>query len=116
LLSEPQPDLAVFKPRADFYAKKHPTIKDVLFIVEVSDTTLSYDQKIKLPRYAAAAIPEVWIEDLKAEVLHVYRKPTGETYKSAQKLYPGDSVSPLCLSDATFGVDELLNTDFATRE
>jgi len=44
----------VYKPRPDFYAKKRPTLKDVLFIVEVPDTTLSYDQKIKLPRYAAA--------------------------------------------------------------
>jgi Uma2 family endonuclease len=110
--TEPEPDVVVFKGRADFYAKKRPTPKDVLFIVEVSDTTLSYDQKIKLPRYAAAGIPEVWIEDLKNEVLHVYRDLSGKTYKSVQMLHPGDSVSPVAFPDITFQVDELLTTDF----
>jgi Uma2 family endonuclease len=56
--SEPQPDIVVFKPRADFYATKIPLPKDVLFIVEVSDSSLAIDQKVKLPRYAAAGIPD----------------------------------------------------------
>src|SRR2546426_1442522 len=43
--TEPEPDLVVFKPRADFYAKKQPALEDVLLVVEVSDTTLSYDRK-----------------------------------------------------------------------
>ncbi len=75
--TEPQPDVVVFKPRSDFYAKKRPTTKDLLFIVEVSDTTLSYDRKIKLPRYAEAGIPELWIEDLKNDVIQVHRDPSG---------------------------------------
>ena len=56
--TEPQPDVVVFKPRADFYAKKKPVPADVLFTVEVADTTLAYDRNIKLPQYAAAGIPE----------------------------------------------------------
>ena len=47
--TEPEPDLVIFKPRADFYAQKRPTPADVFFIVEVSDTSLTYDQRIKLP-------------------------------------------------------------------
>jgi Uma2 family endonuclease len=101
----------VFKPRADFYAKKKPAPDDILFTVEVADTSLSYDRKTKLPRYAAAGIPEVWIEDLKNDLLHVYREPVGKTYNVALTLHAGDSVSPLPFPDASFRVEELLSTD-----
>ncbi|PYS10504.1 MAG: Uma2 family endonuclease, partial [Acidobacteria bacterium] len=86
--TEPQPDLVVFKPRADFYAKKEPVPEDVLFMVEIAETTLSYDRKIKLPRYAAAGIPEFWIGDLKNDILHVYRNPGRETNNIALILHP----------------------------
>jgi len=109
--TEPQPDLVVFKPRADFYAKRQPVSDDVLFMVEIADTTLSYDRKIKLPRYAAAGIPEVWIAELKNDILHVHREPSGETYNPALILHPPDSISPLAFPDITFQVGELLSTD-----
>ena len=63
--TEPQPDLVVLKSRKDFYASKKPEPADALLVVEVADTSLSYDRDVKLPRYAAAGVPEVWIEDLK---------------------------------------------------
>jgi len=109
--TEPQPDVVVFKPRADFYARKKPTPEDVLFTVEVADTSLSYDRKVKLPRFAAAGIPEVWIEDLKNNLLLVHRDPSGETYHTVLTLRAADSVSPLAFPDVSFRVDELLSTD-----
>ncbi|PYS00123.1 MAG: Uma2 family endonuclease [Acidobacteria bacterium] len=109
--TEPQPDLVVFKPRADFYAKKEPVPEDVLFMVEIAETTLSYDRKIKLPRYAAAGIPEFWIGDLKNDILHVYRNPGRETYNIALILHPSESISPLAFPDVTFQVGELLSID-----
>ena len=109
--TEPQPDLVVFKPRADFYAKKEPVPEDVLFMVEIAETTLSYDRKIKLPRYAAAGIPEFWIGDLKNDILHVYRNPGRETYNIALILHPSESILPLAFPDVTFQVGELLSTD-----
>jgi len=57
--SEPQPDIALLRPRADFYRTTHPTITDVLLVVEVADTTLAYDTQIKLPLYAHHHISEV---------------------------------------------------------
>jgi Uma2 family endonuclease len=110
--TEPQPDIVVFAPRSDFYAKKRPTTKDLLFIVEVSDTTLSYDRKIKLPSYAEANIREVWIEDLKNGVLHVHRDPAGSAYEAIRVLRPDDVVSPLVFPYITFRVGELLSTDY----
>ena len=109
--TEPQPDVVVYKPSADFYAARRRTAGDVLFLVEVSDSTLSLDQKVKLPRFAAAGIPEVWIEDLQHDLLFVYREPRGETYDTVLTLRPGDSVSPAAFPDVKFSVQELLSTD-----
>ena len=106
--TEPQPDLVVLKPRADFYSGKRPVAKDVLFIVEVSDSSLAYDQEIKLPRFAAAGIPEVWIEDLQNDLLLVYRGLKGAKYTDTQTLRAGDAVSSVSLPDVSFRVADLL--------
>jgi Uma2 family endonuclease len=67
--SEPEPDLAVLDFREDYYAKAHPQPKDIHLLIEVADTSLDKDQKVKLPLYAAAGIPEVWIVNLPEQQL-----------------------------------------------
>ena len=47
--SQPQPDLAILRPRADFYAAAHPGPADVLLVIEVADTTLAFDLDVKVP-------------------------------------------------------------------
>ena len=79
-LSEPEPDLMLLKPRADFYADAHPTAADVLLLVEVADTSARYDREIKLPLYARHGVREVWIVDLEARLLRICRLPAGEAY------------------------------------
>jgi hypothetical protein len=59
--SEPQPDVMLLRYRADSYARHHATPGNVLLQIEVPDTILAYDQKVKLPLYARAAIVETWI-------------------------------------------------------
>ena len=105
--SEPQPDVIVLKPRDDFYDGRW-TPQDVLLVVEVSDTTLKYDREVKLPRYAVAGIPEVWIADVNENVLLVYREPVGDRYKTGLTFHRSDSVSPLAFPDSVFKVEELL--------
>jgi Uma2 family endonuclease len=80
-LSEPQPDLAVVKPRADDYTGAHPTGADTLLIVEVSETSFRYDRQIKVPLYAEHKIPEVWIVDLKSGQIHFFRVPAPGGYE-----------------------------------
>ena len=58
--AEPQPDLAILKRREDFYANSLPT-PAVLLIIEVADSTIAYDREVKMPLYAAAGIPEMWL-------------------------------------------------------
>ena len=73
--SEPQPDLMLLKPAADYYRKRHPLPEDVFLLVEVSDTTLELDREEKLPAYGRAGILEVWIVDLNHATIEVYREP-----------------------------------------
>ena len=106
--TEPQPDVVVLKPRADEYAAKRLSAEDTLLVIEVAQTTLNYDRRRKLPLYAAAGVPEVWIEDLKNDLLLVYRQPFSNMYSTSLVLRRGDSISPLALPDLILSVDELL--------
>jgi Uma2 family endonuclease len=80
LSSEPEPDLALLKVRDDHYKRSHPTGRDTLLIVEVSDSTLRYDREIKVPLYARYGVPEVWIVDLEHGQLHFHRSLTDGAY------------------------------------
>ena len=82
--------------------------EDTLFVIEVSDTTLRYDTKIKLPIYAANGISEVWIENLKENVLLVCRDPSGKNYEKQLNLTRDDFVSPLAFPGISFKVQDLL--------
>ena len=74
--TEPEPDLALVKTREDaYYLETHPLPNDVLLLIEVADATLRNDKEIKLPRYAASKIEEVWIVNLVDNIIEVYREP-----------------------------------------
>ena len=88
--SEPQPDLALLQARPDFYAAALPTPADVLLLVEVADTSLEYDRDVKLPRYAEAGIPEVWLVDVEHEMATVYTQSSQPGYLSIQRLEAGN--------------------------
>jgi Uma2 family endonuclease len=106
--TEPQPDIVVLKPRTDYYKHQQIRPEDTLLVVEVSDSSVRYDQKIKLPRYAAAGIPEVWIENLQMDELLVYRDLKEQSYTVCLTLRRSDSVSPGAFSDVSFRIDDLL--------
>ena len=84
--SEPQPDLTLLRPRDDFYAARHPRPEDMLLIVEVADTTRSYDRDVKLPLYALHGIPETWLVDLEASTVTRFSRPRGEAYEEIKVL------------------------------
>lgn len=76
-LSEPEPDIAILRPRADFYTTAHPGPADVLLVIEVADTSLAYDLGTKVPLYARHGIPEVWVIDAATRRTRVFRQPVG---------------------------------------
>ena len=62
--SEADPDITIVPYRYDYYAESGVTPKDVLLLIEVSDSTLRYGRNAKLPLYVEAGIPEVWMVDV----------------------------------------------------
>jgi Uma2 family endonuclease len=103
----PQPDITVLKSRADGY-RKHPRSRDILLVIEVADSSLAYDRDVKIPRYAQAGISEVWIVDVNAETIGVYRDPESDGYRSVQTVKRGEIVRPVKLAAVQIGVDEIL--------
>ena len=73
--SDPEPDITIVRGPESLYEDRHPDADDVLLAIEVSETSLSYDQKTKLPLYASHAIPEVWIVNVVSRQVHIYRHP-----------------------------------------
>lgn len=98
--SVPFPDIALLKLPEDQYAGRLPTPGDVLLIIEVSETSLAYDRKVKLALYAQAGIQEYWIVNLVDNQLEVYRDPKGADYLTRNTYQPGASVQALALSEA----------------
>ncbi|MBI4493890.1 MAG: Uma2 family endonuclease [Chloroflexi bacterium] len=105
---EPQPDVAILRPRADFYASRHPCPEDVFLLVEVAETSASLDRRLKLPRYAGSNIPEVWLVDLKQQTITAYRDPSPSGYRAAGIVRRGEQLAPAAFPDRVFAVAELL--------
>lgn len=106
--SEPQPDIALLKPRSDFYAQRHPNLDEILLITEVADTSVAYDRNIKIPLYARAEIPEVWLVDLSDEAVEVYAQPSAGAYRQLRRLRRGETLQSAGIPALALEVDELL--------
>ncbi|MGI8553407.1 MAG: Uma2 family endonuclease [Dehalococcoidia bacterium] len=106
--SEPEPDITILRFRPDFYRKGKARPEDVLLLVEVAESSLAYDRLTKLPRYASAGIPEVWIVNLVDDRVEVYRDPTADGYRSHTVHGRGETLTPLALPDVSIRVEEIL--------
>lgn len=106
--SEPQPDLALLRPRPDFYAQAHPEPRDVLLLVEVAETSGAYDREVKLPLYARAGIAEVWLVDLEHAGIEVYRQPGPQGYQFVQRVGPEARLAPQTFPDLALAVAEII--------
>ncbi|MER3495004.1 MAG: hypothetical protein C4323_24075 [Mastigocladus sp. ERB_26_2] len=73
--SEPEPDRVIVKNRPDDYLSNHPTPDDILLLIEIADSSLKYDQEVKLPLYAEAGIADYWIFNLVENHLECYSVP-----------------------------------------
>jgi Uma2 family endonuclease len=107
-ITEPQPDLSILRRRKDFYATRHPSPGDTVLVVEVADTSGEYDRGTKLPLYALAGIPEVWVVDVRRNVLEVYRRPALRAYRQRRELARGGRVSPSAFPHAGLRVSDFL--------
>ena len=108
--SEPQPDIVLLRPRDDFYSRSHPGPEDVLLVVEVSHSTVEYDRNVKVPLYAQALIPELWLTNLEDGYIDAYTEPNTETgsYGKVRRFSDGERIAPLLMPDAALKVSRIL--------
>jgi Uma2 family endonuclease len=106
--SEPQPDIALVKPREDFYTQSHPTATDVLLIIEIADSSVAFDHDIKLPAYARSGVPEVWLADIPAETVTAHTEPANGVYRTVRTYRRGDAITPIHFPDLSIEVANLL--------
>ena len=114
--TEPQPDLVLLQERADFYASGHAGPQDVLLVIEVADSSVDYDRDEKLPRYARAGIPEVWLTVLPEGVVEAHTEPTEDGYRVTRRLRVGDVLRPGCFADVEIPVDIVMPAGLSSPE
>ena len=103
----PEPDIAIVRLRDDYH-RNRPTPEDVLLVIEVADSSLRSDRNVKLPLYAAAGIPEVWIANVPARQVEAFHDPVDDVYQSS-RIVPADGrISPRAFPDVTLTVGDFL--------
>ena len=106
--SEPQPGIAILKPRTDDYETGAPGPSDVLLLIEVADTSLDFDRTVKAPLYAQSGIAEYWIVNLPDRIVEVHREPAGARYAQVRRAGPGETLDILMLPGAALPAMDLL--------
>jgi Uma2 family endonuclease len=106
--NEPEPDLVLLRPQADFYASRIPGPADILLIIEVAESSADYDREVKAPLYAGAAVPEYWLVDLNTRRLVCYSVPANGAYQTIRHHSAGESVPPALLPACPIAVSDLL--------
>jgi Uma2 family endonuclease len=103
--SVPQPDVAWVRPRD--YAARRPEAADALLVIEVAETSLQYDLGEKAAVYAAGGVPDYWVVDVAAEIVHVLRRPGPLVYAEHRVAGRVESIAPLARPEAVLAVDSL---------
>lgn len=105
-VSEPEPDIALLRWRDDFYAARHAQPTDTLALVEVAQTSLTYDRERKRKAYARSGIAEYWIVNLNSDEIEIHRRPSSSDYDVQFRAARGETVTfeafpgePLCVDD-----------------
>jgi Uma2 family endonuclease len=86
--SVPEPDIALAR---DTDQRALPG-SNLQLAVEISDSTLSFDLGEKLGVYARAGIPEYWVVDVNARVIHRHSKPSNQGYADIVAFQFGETI------------------------
>src|SRR5205085_10995403 len=105
--SQPGPDVALLKPRPDYYSEEHPAARDVLLVVEVADPSVEYDRHVKALLYARAGVGEMWLVNLQEDAVKVYTRPENGAYQDRKRFARGDSIPLTAIPGLTVGAEEI---------
>lgn len=112
--SEPEPDVVVANKKDDNYLSAHPTVEDIILVIEISDSTLKYDQETKLFLYAEARINNYWIINLVDNHLEVYSNPFSNNqdkfgYKNTNIFLPNEIINIPDFTETTLSLDSIFS-------
>lgn len=107
--SEPQPDIALLKPNDNFYSDRLPQATDILLLIEVADSSLTYDREVKIPLYAQHNINEVWLINLTQNQLERYTDPLNHYYQNHTIFYPSQKISSLAFPELEISLERLFS-------
>ena len=101
--NEPEPDIIVLRGEFTQFAT-NPQPSEILLVVEISDSTLNYDLRVKGPLYARAGIAEFWVVDIQGKQVIVHREPADGRFSSIVAYACGETIIPLAAPHAAFPV------------
>jgi Uma2 family endonuclease len=111
--SEPEPDIAIVAGAVRDYRDHHPM--SAVLVIEIADSTLSYDRDVKGSLYARSGIPEYWIVNLSEKLIEVSRDPESDEharfafrYRRLERYHTNGTIIPQALRGATIAVADLL--------
>jgi hypothetical protein len=104
--NEPEPDLIVLSRDFISFRSVKPRPGDLRLVVEIADTTLSFDRTTKAALYARAGIIEYWVLDVSGRRLIVHRHPQLGKYTTVVAYSESESIAPLAAPDALFKIAE----------
>ena len=107
-VSQFQPDLALLKARPDFYRGKGVEPDDALLVVEVMDSSVAYDRRVKLPIYARAGVPEVWLVNVNRNTVEMWRDPVPDGYREQRLVDRDSTIAALAFPDVQLLVQDLV--------
>jgi Uma2 family endonuclease len=106
--SEPEPDVSVVRFDPLDYSTHHPRAAEVYLIIEVADTSLTYDTQVKAQLYADSGIADYWVLDVSDRRLIVFREPNLQGYRSQVILEERQAIAPLAFPDLVISVIDIL--------
>jgi Uma2 family endonuclease len=80
---------------------------EALLVVEVSDTSLSYDLKVKLPIYASHGVREYWVINAITRTTTVHRQPARNDYADQNEFSSAERLIPLLAPQLAVSLSEL---------
>lgn len=100
---EPESDIAVVPP-GDYW-DAHPD--RAFLVVEVADTSLRTDRRVKPSIYAAAGVAEYWVVNLRDALVEVHTDIVSGEYTKIVPRREGDTIALTALDGATIELAHL---------
>jgi Uma2 family endonuclease len=99
-----KPDILVHPRAIKTYDLKG---EEALLVVEVAETSLSYDLKVKLPIYASHSVREYWVINAITRMTTVHRQPAGDIYTDKKEFAPAERLVPSLAPQLVVTLSEL---------